>query len=91
MEKTIQELKNLIRDLIFELGDLRERVARLEGEKPYDRAISQPHQIDAVKLQGESYANLGRIYSEGFHVCPIAYGEPRQGGCLFCMAFIGKE
>ncbi|NLN87804.1 MAG: DNA replication initiation control protein YabA [Syntrophomonadaceae bacterium] len=92
MEKTVQELKNLIMDLIYEIGSLKERVAILEEEKPHDRIQKQQRQIDAVKLQGESYTNLGRIYAEGFHVCPVAYGEPRQeDGCLFCMAFMGKE
>lgn len=91
MEKTIQELQNLIRDLILELGDLKDRVARLENETSFTGAAKETALTDAVRLQGESYANLGRIYAEGFHICPVAYGEPRQDGCLFCIAFMGKE
>jgi regulator of replication initiation timing len=75
----------------LELGDLKDRVARLEGERSFAGADNKPALVDAVKLQGESYANLGRIYAEGFHICPVAYGEPRRDGCLFCIAFMGKE
>jgi hypothetical protein len=32
MEKTIQELKNLLRELILEVGDLKERITVLEKE-----------------------------------------------------------
>lgn len=91
MEKTIQELKTLIRDLIFELGDLKERVARLEGGYPPDSNQNKYSQEDIIRLQGEGYEHLGKIYSEGFHVCPVAYGQPRQDGCLFCIAFMSKE
>lgn len=91
MEKTVQELKVLIRELILELGDLKERVTRLEEE-----AVPQPPKLrrqdsEIIKLQGEGYDQLGRIYNEGYHVCPVAYGEPRQDGCIFCMAFMNKE
>jgi len=91
MEKTVQELKVLIRELILELGDLKERVTRLENE-----AVTEPPQLrrqdsEMIKLQGEGYEQLGRIYNEGYHVCPVAYGEPRQDGCIFCMAFMNKE
>ncbi len=91
MERTVQELKTLIRDLIFELGDLKERVARLEGGITSDtKQINYSHE-HMIKLQGEGYEHLGRIYEEGFHVCPVAYGQPRQDGCLFCIAFMGKD
>lgn len=91
MEKTVQELKILIRELILELGDLKERVTRLEKE-----AVTQPPKVrrqdsEMIKLQGEGYEQLGRIYNEGYHVCPVAYGEPRHDGCIFCIAFINKE
>jgi len=91
MEKTVQELKELIRELILELGDLKERVSRLEkGVVP-----DPPHQVrsreEIIKLQGEGYDQLGRIYNEGYHICPVAYGERRSDGCLFCIAFMHKE
>lgn len=91
MEKTIQELKILIRELILEIGELKERVARLEKEAA-PPVQDTPRQDSAlIKLQGENYDQLGKIYNEGYHVCPVAYGEPRQGGCIFCIAFMNKE
>jgi regulator of replication initiation timing len=91
MEKTVQELKVLIRELILEIGDLKERVARLEGETvPEPPSPPRPHR-EMIKLQGEGYEQLGRIYNEGYHICPVAYGEPRRDGCLFCIAFMEKE
>ncbi|MEQ8235925.1 MAG: initiation control protein YabA [Syntrophomonadaceae bacterium] len=84
-------MKVLIRELILEIGDLKERVARLEGgvvaEPPQE---SRPPE-ELIRLQGEGYAQLGRLYQEGYHVCPTAYGEPRRDGCLFCIAFMEKE
>jgi regulator of replication initiation timing len=91
MEKTVQELKVLIRELILELGDLKERVTRLEKEKCSPPPLPCRQDSEMIKLQGESYEQLGRIYNEGYHVCPVAYGEPRQDGCIFCIAFMNKE
>jgi len=91
MEKTVQELKVLIRELILEIGDLKERVRCLEKEtSPEPQRIDRPKD-EIIKLQGEGYEQLGRIYKEGYHVCPVAYGEPRRDGCLFCIAFMEKE
>jgi len=81
----------LIRELILELGDLKERVTRLEKDpSPPPRQLRR-QDAEMIKLQGESYEQLGRIYNEGYHVCPVAYGEPRQDGCIFCIAFMNKE
>ncbi len=89
MEKTVREIAAIVRELILEVGDLKERLASLENrlitEEPRPQ-ISCP-----LLLEGESYGNLGRIYNEGFHVCPDAYGQPRDGDCLFCIAFLEKE
>ncbi len=92
MEKKVQELKVLIRELILELGDLKERVTRLEKEAvPPPPPKVRRQDCEMIKLQGEGYDQLGRIYNEGYHVCPVAYGEPRQDGCIFCIAFMNKE
>jgi len=91
MEKTVQELKVLIQELILEIGDLKERVRWLEKEaSPEPQRINRTKD-EIIKLQGEGYEQLGRIYNEGYHVCPVAYGEPRRDGCLFCIAFMEKE
>ncbi len=90
--KTVQELKILIRELILEIGDLKERVTLLERKE-----IAEPlyevrkTDIELLELQGEGYERLGQIYNEGFHVCPSNFGDSRQEECLFCMAFMQKE
>ncbi len=89
MEKTVREIAAILRELILEVGDLKERMASLEN-----RLIKEepPAQIACpLLLEGESYGNLGRIYNEGYHVCPDAYGQARDGDCLFCIAFLEKE
>jgi len=91
MEKTVQELKVLIKELILELSDLKVRVDQLEkevGPQPVYRPLNK---ADSLKLLGEGYDQIGRIYTEGFHICPVAYGEPRRDECLFCIAFMQKE
>lgn len=91
MDKTVQELKGLIRELILEIGDLKERVTRLEKETNPEPHYQGRPKAEIMKLQGEGYEQLGQIYNEGYHVCPIAYGERRSDGCLFCIAFLEKE
>jgi regulator of replication initiation timing len=44
-----------------------------------------------LKIQGEGYENLAALYKNGYHVCPMAYGEIRAEECLFCAAFLAKE
>lgn len=91
MERTLQELKSIIRDLIIEVGELRERVDRLEN-KPDPVRLDMPRLSPApLSIEGEGYENLGRIYQEGYHVCPHAFGVAREGECLFCLAFMEKE
>lgn len=92
MERTVQELKTIIRELILEVGDLKERVTILEKDLlSYKEPIAATPISQNESLEGESYESLGRLYKEGYHVCHMAYGQVRQGDCLFCIAFIEKE
>jgi len=97
MEQTIRELKNLVTDLLMEINQLKDRVNSLEdqlaqispeGEKR--EAITELPRRD-LRLEGESYENLGHIYKEGYHICSMAFGQPRGDECLFCVAFLEKE
>lgn len=92
MEKTVQELKTILRELIIEVGDMKEKLALLEKEwQEMGSKKESPEITGNLQMAGESYENLGRIYSEGYHVCPMAYGQVRTEDCLFCMAFMEKE
>lgn len=89
MEISVQALAEIVRELIIEVGDLKERLAVLE------KTISDTEERREVPsialLEGESYDNLGRIYNEGYHICPVAYGQKRNADCLFCISFLEKE
>ncbi|HZJ84122.1 MAG TPA: initiation control protein YabA [Syntrophomonadaceae bacterium] len=92
MERTVQELKTIIRELILEVGDLKERITILEKDLlSYKEPVAVTPIPQNESLEGESYENLSRLYKEGYHVCHMAYGQVRQGDCLFCIAFIEKE
>jgi len=91
--KNVQEMKIIIREMVLELGDLKERVTRLErGAEPEPEPlnITKPD-LEILKLQGEGYERLGMLYNDGYHVCPSNFGDSRQEECLFCLAFINKE
>jgi len=77
--------------LILEIGDLKERIVALEKELNPEPIPVKQIDPDIIKLQGEGYEKLGNIYREGYHVCPIAFGQYRDGECLFCIAFMEKE
>ncbi|HNX91995.1 MAG TPA: initiation control protein YabA [Syntrophomonas sp.] len=93
--KNVQELKTIIREMVLELGDLKERVTRLEKGMQAEAEtaalnIIRPD-LEIIKLQGEGYDRLGMLYNDGYHVCPSNFGDSRQEECLFCLAFINKE
>lgn len=34
--------------------------------------------------------SLKKVYQDGRHVCPMAFGEERTEGCLFCAAMLAR-
>lgn len=90
MEKKTEELTAIIRELTFEIADLKQRIRELEIEKAQEE-YKPPDFKDKILLRAEGYENLGGIYKEGYHICSMAYGEPREEECLFCIAFMGRE
>lgn len=110
IERTVAELKAILRDIILEVGELKERVALLESaaaEKHADEAAEapfmagQPRHFEETRMEAEpaalhtgedqpSHPGLHQIYLEGRHVCPMAFGEVRSEGCLFCTAMLAR-
>jgi regulator of replication initiation timing len=79
--------------MVLELGDLKERVTRLEKgiQAEADTLNIKKPDLEIIKLQGEGYERLGLLYNDGYHVCPSNFGDSRQEECLFCLAFMNKE
>lgn len=93
MEKTVQELKILMREMILEIGDLKERITLLENsiKKKDPQEVMIYPELEKIKIQSEGYDQLGSLYQEGYHICPIAFGQKREEECLFCIALMEKE
>ncbi|MGI6488267.1 MAG: DUF972 family protein [Syntrophomonadaceae bacterium] len=88
MEEKLEDLKRLIREILTEVADLKERVIRLEKTREQDAPGDVP---ELHRLPGEQPENLVDLYREGYHVCPVAYGRLRDGECLFCVNFLEKR
>jgi len=97
--QAITEVEENLSRIHSEVKSLRQYVEYLEEEnvklKRQLCAVSEADttrvQKNAARIQKEAQENLEKLYSEGFHVCHIYFGEPMEGSCLFCNAFLRKD
>ncbi|WP_371859608.1 initiation-control protein YabA [Tenuibacillus multivorans] len=90
LKKDLVQLVEENHQLAHENHHLRQRLEELSPESAKQGLTEQNQEGDHKSSVGEGYDNLARIYEEGFHICHVYFGTPREEeDCIFCLKFFG--
>jgi regulator of replication initiation timing len=100
LAQALTEVEEKINSLLEEVQRLKPYIRALEEEniRLKRELCSLPDKVtkkvmaNAEYLQGMADENLERLYSEGFHVCHLHFGQPldSEKDCLFCNGFLHR-
>jgi len=97
--QAMAEVEENLTKLLTEISRIRHYIDSLEDENlrlkrqlcALSDAETERVQNNANLIREQARENLDKLYTEGFHVCHIYFGEPLDGVCLFCSAFLHNE
>lgn len=72
--------------LLAEGDALARRIEALEQENLVLRQGQRP--AAAGEEQPGGFETLSQLYDEGYHICPMSFGQAREEDCLFCLNFL---
>ncbi|MTI82082.1 MAG: DNA replication initiation control protein YabA [Firmicutes bacterium] len=95
----IARLEFMVKDLLFELDEVKKLTRSLEQEnqklrRQLTEAYSQYHSDDNNKKPehtDEDESTLMRLYNEGFHICNVKFAQAREEQCLFCLGLLRRQ
>ncbi len=88
LKKYLVQLVEENHQLAHENHHLKQRIETLQHENYQQNGDED--QTEKTTPVGEGYDNLARIYEEGFHICHVYFGTPREEeDCMFCLKFFG--